>query len=972
MSNQKIVAGETPKLKDMKKQVRNAQANLLQEKINALLSQVPNDTLPMGKRDGLVNEALWLLKNVPSVIDSDSNSGSSQVDYNIPQPNAVRFKTTIPLSLPDGSLTKDAFGVTDTETLFLRLEMISQMALDSMRGPPLNADGTVATLDDTTTPVMAQLDSWRSDVRETHYSIVAVGLHLHYYLSWLFDQWGAAKFLDAMQQVEMLLLSYDAFAPDFAIQFEENALRSIRVVTGVTHDVWTYLTSPAFLQLQQKKQALAASPAAPVAAAPPAAAAPPPVVPPSLIPTPVATPAPVTPATPLTLAAPMTPAAGVPPASTVSPEAAQPVPAATVSLVKSRKGKKTVVAARVAKVSRVEGRTASVFQVSPANSVTVDLDPSLAPTDVVSNIEQLFTTYIAQGLDTIAQMKAAAAPVNFNIYTNMFGSAASLTDNVSELEGIRANIIKYIADQFRPTTTLDPTIFVVFNMVTKFFAGALGPGDPVSTLNLLPGETVEKRMQTSTSDSTTKTQQNSVVDSSSQAATQSLQNTIQNTQTQEHDTSSDQQSYDNTNTTSNTHHLQQTQGLGAAGTGMGQAGGAAQGVAGAVSTVAKAVGSVVSNIPVIGGLLGGIANLVGGIAGGAASAPSGAGAAIGSAVGGVVNTLQNVGIVKGGPTQNITDETTNNTANDSGTSSAINDTVNSGSTAMQQAVSSNTQQTNQSRQVSVSDSTTTTTESTQENSETRTFKNPNCSSSLTIIFYNVLRRYTGVTLVEDVKIMFSNGTFADGAAVNEIDTILNKFVRPECTAVMANVRHFVSLALNIKDWQDRVVNVADPGAPYLCVKMDPYFDMLQASGSYVPAPGDALIQQHNDDLVGVVKGVTNYSMIVPGIFADTDVGHVALDANEQKLFTVDYERRQIDNEQAKADLEGAQIANKQAQKRVDILGDIQDFAKATTDEDTRLKIYFELTKDDRNIFDKTELLRFLSNKGGYHGPRTEI
>jgi hypothetical protein len=100
---------------------------------------------------------------------------------------------------------------------------------------------------------------------------------------------------------------------------------------------------------------------------------------------------------------------------------------------------------------------------------------------------------------------------------------------------------------------------------------------------------------------------------------------------------------------------------------------------------------------------------------------------------------------------------------------------------------------------------------------------------------------------------------------------------------------------------------------------------------------------------------------------------VALDANEQKLFDADLQRRLIDNDQARADLEGAQIANAQAQKRVDILGDIQDFAKATTDEDTRLKIYFELTKDDRNIFDKTELLRFLGNKGGgYSGPRREI
>jgi hypothetical protein len=301
----------------------------------------------------------------------------------------------------------------------------------------------------------------------------------------------------------------------------------------------------------------------------------------------------------------------------------------------------------------------------------------------------------------------------------------------------------------------------------------------------------------------------------------------------------------------------------------------------------------------------------------------------------------------------------------------VNDTTNAGATAMQQAVSSNTQQANQSRQVSVSDSTTTTTETTSENSEARTFKNPNRSSSLTIIFYNVLRRYTGVTLVEDVKILFSNGTFADGAAVNQVDTILDKFVRPECTAVKDNVKHFVSLALSIKDYQDRVVNVADPNVTYPCVKMNPYFDMLQASGNYTPSPGDALIQQHNDDLVGVVKGVAYYSMIVPGIFADTDVGHVALDANEQELFELEKERKKIANGRAKLDNDRAGIDNDRAKIENTLLQNKVTWAAGLTDDDLKRQVYFEVFKEDANIFSKTYLEAFLAGLKK-KGPRTEI
>ncbi|HMF29913.1 MAG TPA: hypothetical protein VKK79_00755, partial [Candidatus Lokiarchaeia archaeon] len=385
--------------------------------------------------------------------------------------------------------------------------------------------------------------------------------------------------------------------------------------------MWNYLTSPAFYQLQQAKQAQEAELAQPVAAAPPAVA----TAPPFLFPSAVASP----------VAAPAAPAAAAVPAAAAAP----------------------------AKVMRVEKKKkgsgfASVFAVTAAESVTIDLSPTRNPTDVISEIEQLFLTYISEGLDTITQMKAAAQPINFNIYTNQFGSTASMTDNVSMLEGIRANIIRYISDQFHPSSAYEPLLFVVMDMVTKFFPGPIGPGDPVSTLNLLPGESVEKRMKTSETDTTKRAQTNSVVDSNSQTAKQNLKNTIQNTQNQSHDVTSDTNKYTSAKETTTSHNTNNTTGLGAAGTGMG---GQAQGAAGGIGGVMQSVGGIMSMIPGVGGILGGIVNVVGGLIGGAGSSggsggsSSGVGGEIGSAVRGVVNTLQNVGVIKGGPKSNLTD-----------------------------------------------------------------------------------------------------------------------------------------------------------------------------------------------------------------------------------------------------------------------------------------------------------------------------
>src|SRR5271157_1802632 len=126
--------GMTDDDKALVQRVRTVQTALKSEKIDGLLKETNNPKMPLAQREALANRAMWLLK--------DSQKGQdNQIDYNLPQPHFVEFQSLQPVSLPDYALTKDAYSSNDTSTLFLRLEMIAQVAEANMYGPPLGEDG---------------------------------------------------------------------------------------------------------------------------------------------------------------------------------------------------------------------------------------------------------------------------------------------------------------------------------------------------------------------------------------------------------------------------------------------------------------------------------------------------------------------------------------------------------------------------------------------------------------------------------------------------------------------------------------------------------------------------------------------------------------------------------------------------------------------------------------------------------------
>jgi hypothetical protein len=888
--------------KDLADRVRDVLQRLREEKINNMLTDAGNNDLPVAHREMLARRAMWVLNDAQKTV-------TDGVDYNIPSPNVVRFNAVQPATIPEDALSKDAYNSTDTSTLFLNLETIRQMTDDILEGPPLGSDGNPATLTDAQNAALAQLAGNKSDLRETHYANVSVGLHFHYYLDWLFDQWGALKFLQAKTMVESLLYTYNAHNPAVMIRTEEEQLRAFRVIASVAHDVWTYLGSPAFSQVQQTAQAQTGQPTISVA--------------------PTATPPVVSPPLPATTSAiSVPPPAGTPPfliSGGVTPSAVSGVPAKVMRAEKKKRG------------------LASIFAVTAADSVTIDLSASRVPTDVVSEIEQLFLSYVSEGLDTVTQMKVTAQTINYNIFTNQFGSSASLTDNVSMMESIRGNILKYIADQFHPSPALQPMLFLIQEFDQMFFPGPIGPGNPVASKNLMPNESVEMRMKTSETDSTKRAQTNSVVDSNSQTAKQSLENTLQNTAKSEHSTTADYSAYDSTANTLTTNAMNKTSGYQSR---------AAMGM----QNIGNAVGQVIS---------GGMA------AGGMNQAAQNQAQQISSGVGGILSGIiqlgtstaklnANTGIKV--DTSNVQTSTGNTTH---GSSTNTNDTRNDAVENMSTAVSNNSQETNASRTASVTDSTESTTQTTKEDSEVRTFRNPNRSSCLNVVFCQILRRFTGASLWVSEKVMFANGVVSQTVPLSGLQDILDTIIRPDRQDAKDAVWAFVKSTLKVVDWQGRMIDMSDDSTGSLRVRNEFYFDML-GKANLPEVPSDALIKLFHEDLRGVVMGVNTYTMVVPGIFADAQIGHIILDANETKLFDIEVKRKNLVNDRSEREIKRIDIDNT-------ILDNKRDFVEKLTDEDKKEKAYFELFKDDRAILDRTYLENFLDNFRGRktRGPQTE-
>jgi hypothetical protein len=140
---------------------------------------------------------------------------------------------------------------------------------------------------------------------------------------------------------------------------------------------------------------------------------------------------------------------------------------------------------------------------------------------------------------------------------------------------------------------------------------------------------------------------------------------------------------------------------------------------------------------------------------------------------------------------------------------------------------------------------------------------------------------------------------------------------------------------------------------YPRAKIDPYFDMIANAGLDLQ-PEDTLIQPYQADLVGVVTGVNDYSMVVPGVFVDAAVGSIVFDANEQALMNAEIEHNLLANDRTR--LENAAFQEK------------LNFIKSITDNELKLRVFFEIFKDDRAVLDKTFLNNFLlRDKDGEDG-----
>jgi hypothetical protein len=482
-------------------------------------------------------------------------------------------------------------------------------------------------------------------------------------------------------------------------------------------------------------------------------------------------------------------------------------------------------------------------------------------------------------------------------------------------------------------------LFFIQEFVHMFFPGAVGPGNLVASKNLMPNESMEMSMKTSESDSTKRAQTNSVVDSNSTSAQQSLQNTLQNQQSLDHSTSKDYSQYDSAQNTITSNNIAKTSGFQSrAAVGLQNIGSSAgQVAAGALSLTgaSQSTQNAAQNIGTgVGGILSGIANIVTG------------GLPLDANTGIKVDT---------------SNATTSNAQATSGSSTDANDSRDDATQAMQEAVSNNAQQTNSTRSVAVTDSTESTTESTKEDSQTRTFKNPNRSSCLNINFYQNVQSFTGVSLWVNERVMFSNGVVAQTVPLSGLQNILDTIVQAAHPEAKQAVWNFVASTLKVVDWQGRMVDMLDESTGSKHVKDDFYFDLLE-DANLPTVPADELIKPFNESLRGVVMDINTYTMGVPGVYADAQPGHVCLDPNETKLFDLEVKRKELANARSEKENTRIDIDN-------EVQADKKDFCKSISDPEERRQAYFELLTDGRAILDRTYLENWMDNLRGGRRPR---
>ncbi len=696
--------------------------------------------------------------------------------------------------------------------------------------------------------LVAQLVKTLGEIAGTHYAAIAAGLSLYVVLERLRDKYGAFPFLQAASQLAALLLQYAAHEPRSSLPMEEEGIEALAAIQSVITAAGDFLDSPEFTRLEQDLQGIAIAPSDGGTAR----------------------------------------RLGVFAAIARRPEAGK--------LVKVTPGKGE--------------RGGAVFAMTVAD-VDVDISEKVAPPVALNTLGDLISRILHDQQIALTSVRTLAMGLNYNIFTNEWGSVAAGSEHVLRMEAVRAKIYKYLKID---ADVIVPRIFLHQYFRLVYLRGGLLPGEVLSSDTLMPNLKVSIR--TSTKQFTKQTL------SDSQNFTQSADATTRNQLDTQIETEENKRQEDSVNMNKYKNSTENFNVGGSVGYGMNIPIPASQ-------PAAPAAG-----------------------AGGAGKAAAPASPPMSGSQG--LNASFNIGYTSNKAEGTSTD--TNRTREDTQR------TLNAAQTSIL-----NEKKVTQSKTVAASAERVT--EETAENTQTRDYQNPNRASCLRLDWVNLLRKVYCCYVVYDIKVFFSNGVASTEVDIPHLRNLLDQVLVSEEQApgVRQGLYEEVIKGCRIVDYSRRVVSLLDEAENPPAIRPDDYFTLLAEKG-HVLDSRDHVLKQCSPYLKGVVFAVDEF--LVP-LDATTFVARptqVALDGNEQRDFEIELRKRDADAKLRETAVSRALLDMDNIKKMVSFI----EGYNPSNPEEVKAKgdLFFKLIKESGHILNAVTLDGFFKqpwNPGGSDG-----
>ncbi len=141
---------------------------------------------------------------------------------------------------------------------------------------------------------------------------------------------------------------------------------------------------------------------------------------------------------------------------------------------------------------KLKGEKAAVFAMTVAD-VDIDVSEARAPAVILEDVASLMSRLLHDQSLALRNVRALAMNLNYNIFTNAWGSVAAGSEHVLRMEAIRAKIYKYMKID---ADVIVPRIFLKQYFRLVYLRGGLLPGEVQYSDTLLPNLKVSIRTST--------------------------------------------------------------------------------------------------------------------------------------------------------------------------------------------------------------------------------------------------------------------------------------------------------------------------------------------------------------------------------------------------------------------------------------------------------------------------------------------